>query len=258
MPKRGRGGDAAAKPAKKRKKSVQRGGRSSAKLPPETKYFDTTFSASVNSSADWGTSNVAMTSYIQSDGTTVGAYTDSALIPSATGAGYGQVVGGKYLLKAVRVRGMLKTAPSVDQADVSVPVVVRLVLVLDTQPNGAQALGSSVFTDLGSADQCNFSYLAMAGGAGGRFQILKDRWYMLQPAVAGTDGANTNSTNNEGQLFSLEYQPKKPMPVRIQNNVSAPPNITALSDANIFLLAHAGGAAPAVTIVGASRAYYVD
>lgn len=257
MPKRARGGDGAAKPAKKRKKMTVRGGRSSAKLAPETKYFDTTFSATVDSAANWGTANVACTSYIQSDGTTVGAYTDSALIPSATGSGYGQVVGSKYLLKALRVRGMLKTAPSVDQADVSVPVVVRLVLVLDTQPNGAQALASSVFTDLGSADQCNFSYLAMAGGSGGRFQILKDRWYVLQPAVAGTDGTNTNSTNNEGTLFSLEYSPKKPLSCRIKNDASTPA-IAALSDNNVYLIAHAGGAAPAVTIIGAARAYYVD
>jgi len=199
-----------------------------------------------------------MTSYIQSDGTTIGAYTDSALIPSATGAGYGQVVGSKYLLKALRVRGTLKTAAAVDQADVSLPLVVRLLLVRDTQPNGAQALGSSVFTDLGSADMCNFSFQAMGAGAGGRFQILKNKMIILQPAVAGTDGASTNSTINEGALFSLEYQPKKPIAVRIQNNVSAPPNITALSDNNIYLMAHVSGNSPAVTIIGAARAYYVD
>lgn len=77
------------------------------------------------------------TNYIQSDGTTLGAYTDSALIPSAVGAGYGQVVGSKYMLHKIRVRGQVFPAVNSDQADVPPMASVRVVLVQDLRPNGA-------------------------------------------------------------------------------------------------------------------------
>jgi len=57
----------------------------STNIPPETKYFDTVFSQTVASAQDWTGTEVPCVNYIQSDGTTVGAYTDSALIPSAIG-----------------------------------------------------------------------------------------------------------------------------------------------------------------------------
>lgn len=78
-------------------------------FPAEVKYFDTTFSAAVQQTADWAASNVAMTSYLASDGTLT-AYTDSAIIPSANGSGYGQVIGNKYILRALRVRGQCSFA----------------------------------------------------------------------------------------------------------------------------------------------------
>lgn len=224
----------------------------------ETKYFDTTFAATIASAADWTGTEVPMTSYIQSDGTTVGSYTDSALIPSAIGSGYGQVVGNKYRLKSLRVRGEVLPAVAADQADVPQMGVVRIVLVHDTQPNGAQAQGEDVFTDLGSAAQCNYSFLAMGAGSGGRFRILKDKWVRLQPAATGTDGTNTNSVVRSGGNFTFQYTPKKPLAVVVKSGTSTPA-IAGLSNTNVFMLAHlsqaSGGTA---TLVGACRAYYDD
>lgn len=223
----------------------------------ETKYFDTTFNAAVAAAADWTGTEVACSSYIQGDGTTVGAYTDSALVPSAVGAGYGQVVGSKYLLKKLRVRGELVCSAAADQADIVASRSVRVVLVQDTQPNGQQAQGEEIFTDLGNATQCNYSFLAMAAGSGGRFRILKDELIILQPASAGTDGTNTNSCMNMGAHFSFDYKPSKPISCRIKAS-SATPTVAALSDNNFFLLAHSSATTPTVSIVGAARAYYID
>lgn len=226
-------------------------------IPPETKYFDTSFSATVASAADWTGTEVPCTNYIQSDGTTVGAYTDSSLLPSAVGAGYGQVIGSKYFLKAHRVRGVLsQTTALADQADVPVPITVTLALVHDTQPNGAQAQGEEVFTDMGTAGQVNHSFQAMGAGAGGRFKILKRKVYVLQPAVAGTDGANTNSATLCAAQFSFEYQPKKPLLCCIKSS-SSTPTVATISDNNIFLLAHSSGVGN-IAVTGCSRAYYAD
>lgn len=256
--KRSRDSGAAKSPSKKRRTSTRKTYRRATAFAPETKYFDTAFNAAIALAADWTGTEVPMTSYIQSDGTTVGAYTDASLVPSAVGAGYGQVVGSKYLLKGLRVRGTIGNAFAADQADMPAAPVVTVCLVQDTQPNGAQAQGEEVFTDLGSALQCAFSFQAMGAGAGGRFKILKRKTYVLTPTVAGTDGANTNSVGIGSRYFEFTYQPKKPVLCNIKAS-SSTPTVATISDNNFFLLAKASGfAAAAPSIVGAARAYYCD
>lgn len=265
MPKRGR--KSGEKPAAKRARllgqlaaAVNRSSgamvaRRSQIMPPETKFFDTQQSQTISAAADWTGTEVPSTTYIQSDGTTVGAYTDSALIPSAIGAGYGQVNGNKYFMKHMRCRGEIVPTLAPDAADVQGPVSVRVVLVHDTQPNGAQAQGEEVFTDTGTAVQCNYSFLAMGAGSGGRFRILKDKTFLLQPGVAGTDGTNTNSVVRNGAKFQFSYNPKKPIQVILKAS-SSTPTVASLSNNNIFLLCHSSSAAQ--TIVAVTRVYYQD
>jgi len=220
----------------------------------ETKYFDTSQNVAVSSTADWTGSEVPCTNYVQSDGTTVGAYTDSALIPSAIGAGYGNVVGSKYKLKKIRVRGSLHRSIAEDQANTALPLFVRVCLILDSQPNGTQAQGEDVFLDMGSAFQQQFAFLSMGAGTGGRFRILKDFVVQLDPGTTGTDGANTMSTSNNGALFNFTWKPRVPMEVCLKAN-SATPIMASLSTANIFLLAHASAAT--VNLNSCARAYYL-
>jgi len=224
-------------------------------MPTETKYFDTSFGQTLSVAADWTGSEVPCVQYIQSDGTTVGSYTDSALIPSAIGAGYGQVNGNKYYLKRLRLKGMVTASVSPDTADVPAPASIRLLLVQDLQPQGAQAQGESILTDMGTAAQAHFSFMAMAAGSGGRFRVLKDKVYMSQPAVAGTDGASTLSTVRTGFNFKFQVNWKKPLQVQLKAN-SSTPTVASLSNCNLFLIAHStvGGA----TISGCARAYYQD
>lgn len=254
-------------PLKKRQPSkIQRTGSSityvsaipySRNIPPETKYFDTVFAQTVAKNADWTGTEVPCVNYIQSDGTTVGAYTDSALIPSAIGTGYGQVNGNKYYLKKLRIKGMVNSSPASDQADMIASTNVRVVVVEDTQPQGAQAQGESIFTDLGTVEQCHFSFLAMAAGSGGRFRILKDKTYQLQPAASGTDGTNTNSCVRNGVQFKFNINFAKPRQVILKAN-SSTPTVASLSNHNIFILAHNATSTGDVAITGASRAYYCD
>jgi len=222
----------------------------------ETKYFDTTFTAAVATGADWASTEVPMTSFIGADGTTLTAYTDSCLIPSGVGTGYGQVVGNKYYVKKLRIKGQVVPTVRSDQADVIAATGVRIILVQDMQPNGAQAQGEDIFTDMGTTFEAHYSFLAMAAGSGGRFRILKDKFYMMQPASAGTDGANTNSTANTGFIFKMNYNFNKPIQVQLKAN-SATPTTASLSNCNIFLIAHATAAISPV-INGCARAYYCD
>lgn len=221
----------------------------------ETKYFDTSFSKTVANANDWTGTEVTCSNYIQSDGTTVGAYTDCALIPSAVGAGYGQIQGSKYFLRKIRIRGCLNGGVLSDQADMPNPQSIRIALVMDTQPQGSQAQGESVFSDMGTNFQCNFSYLAMGAGSGGRFKILKEKLIALQPCAAGTDGANTNSVVTSLVHFKMAYYWKDAgYQVQVKAN-SSTPTVASLANCNIFLLVHSNGAAG---ITGVARAYYHD
>jgi len=219
----------------------------------ETKYFDTSQSQTVSSAADWTGAEVPSTNYVQSDGTTVGAYTDSALIPSAIGAGYGQVNGSKYKIKKIRCRGQIVPSVVSDQADVPAPAIVRVALIHDTRPNGAQAQGEEVFSDMGTTGQNNWAFMSMGAGQAGRFRILKDFFTVIQPGAAGTDGANTNSASRTASTFAFTWKPKVPLEVLLKAN-SSTPTVASLSSANIFLLAHSSTGS--VSIEGCSRCYF--
>lgn len=255
--KRSRGGAAKESATKRARPTTMIVRRRSSALRPETKFFDTSLLFTVGSAGDWTGTEVTCSNYIQSDGATVGAYTDSALIPSALGTGYGQIQGTKYLLRSVHVRGEIQGGVGSDQADMISGRSVRLVLVQDMMPQGQQAQGEVIFTDLGIAAQCNYSYLALGAGTGGRFKILQDKVVMLQPATAGTDGTNTNSLGWNTASFKMSFVPKRPIEVQCKASGTTPA-VSQLSNCNIFLLAHAAGTTPTITLVGAARCAYVD
>jgi len=223
----------------------------------ETKYFDTSFSNPIAVAADWTGTEVPCFSYVKSDGTTVDAYTDSSLIPSAIGSGYGQVNGSKYNLRKLRIKGAILPIAASDQADVVPATTVRLILVQDLQPNGTQAQGEDLFIDMGTSTQNNSNFLSMGSGSGGRFKIWKDKIFLLNPAVAATDAANTASNIRNGASFKFNLNFKKPIQVNLKAN-SAVPTTASLSNCNFFLLAHQGAGNCIPLLSGCARAYYND
>ncbi len=227
-------------------------------MVPETKYFDTTFSLLHTwAGTSWADSEVPMDNYVNSSGV-IAAYTDSAMIPSANGSAYGQVVGNRYKLKKFRCRGSLWPTLQQNQADPTAAVEARLLLVMDTQPNGAQAQGEDVLQDLGSGNNNLYSYKRVATSSG-RYRILKDLIVMLQPTVAAADGTNTNSEAFESHYFNFQYSPKVPIQVNIKSG-NATPTVAGLETCNIFMLlgAQQANSDVSINITGAARAYYCD
>jgi len=142
-----------------------------------------------------------------------------------------------------------------DQADAVSPPTVRLVLIMDTQPNLAQAQGEVIFTDMGAATQALHSYLAMGAGTGGRFKILADEFYPFE-CYSMNDAAATGSINGTVPEYSFTHQFKKPIEVQIKASGSTPAT-SQLSNCNIFMLAKADGVFT-IGLNGVARAYYVD
>lgn len=230
---------------------------------PETKYFDVGFdntNAAVTTS--WAGSEVPCDDYIDSNGTAA-AYTDSALIPSANGSGYGQVVGNRYKLKKVRVRG---TVSPESLSNLSVPAgaaIGRVMLVMDTQPNGAQAQGEDIMQDMGLSG-ANIMSFKRTSFSSGRFRILKDE-FLHMPIIA--DQPNSTTTQDFGYdsaKFTFQYTPKVPIQVNVKSG-NATPTVAGLETCNIFLLtmvniANSAGIQSGATyrVSGSSRAYYCE
>lgn len=227
----------------------------------ETKYFDVGIATAVTwSGATWADSEVPADNYVNANGASAG-YTDSCLIPTANGSGYGQVVGTKYHLKAIRVRGQLSIASSTGGTATSDAVKVRLLLVEDTQPNGSQAQGEDILQDIGGAPENMNSFLRIPNALG-RFRIVKDKMIMLQPAITVNNAAATSvSTSFESRPFKINFSPKKPIEVNIKAS-STTPTISQTINRNYFLLLAGldvpNGSVKSVTIAAASRAYYND
>lgn len=239
----------------KRAKWVPRGVRTYAARSslPETKYFDTGINVAVTSgSADWTASEVPCDNFVNSSGTAA-AYTDSCLVPTAVGSGYGQVIANRYKLKHIRLRGDITRAVDNDSGTMQNGTAIRIMLVMDTQPNGLQAQGEDVMQDVGAGETI-YSYQRIAD-AGNRFRVLKDKIIQMDNIVAGTDGSNTNSLGFRRASFRFQWKPKVPLAVNIKSG-NATPTIAGAINCNIFLLLMTGG--QAITIKAATRAYYCE
>lgn len=225
----------------------------------ETKYFDTSGNASVTfTGTDWSASEVPCTNYVNNAGTAA-SYTDSCLLPTAVGSGYGEINGNRYKLKKIRVKGEINILPlvSVDTSGGTTNGRVRLLLVMDTEAHGSQAQGEDVMQDVGGAFSNLYSFMRVSDNLG-RFRILKDEIFVLnnegQPTVSASGGAIFRT-----ELFSFTYKPKVPINVSIKSGGTTPA-IGKTQSHNIFLLV-AGGSSAAVRAVAvnfASRAYYCE
>jgi len=224
-------------------------------LEPELKYFDCSGSSAVGATTDWTGTEIPCSAYLESNGVTLNVYTDCALIPSANGPGYGQVLGGKYQILKICVRGII----SVD----SIPVTddglgsghqSRVALVMDEKAGGAQLQGEQVFTDMGTVTNCIHSF-PQEGQATHQFRVIKD--VINQHNIAGTASPfdeNIFHYSMEAKKFSFTYIPDEPLVVSV-SIVPSTPNVNYLKDINLFLLARASSAGH---ISFVSRCYYVD
>jgi len=225
----------------------------------ETKYFDTCIEHQGTwSGATWADSEVPCDFYVNSSGVAA-AYTDSALIPSANGSGYGQVDGTKYKLKALRVRGQIRANRTTGSTAEIGPIQVRCLLVEDLMPNGSQAQGEDILQDIGNAGGNLYSFLRIPNGLG-KYKIHKDEQWTLQPASSMQDAAATASLAWDGCDFNfvVKFPQGKDVMIKAGN---ASPTIAGLINCNFFLLlagVDGTGTAKELFIYAASRAYYVD
>ncbi len=96
-------------------------------------------------------------------------------------------VGRKCVLRKVQWRYDIDLPAESDQGDVGQGDIVRVIMYIDKQANGATAAVTDI---LESADYQAFRNLTNTG----RFRILMDKTHSINRRVAATDGANTSTS----------------------------------------------------------------
>lgn len=165
----------------------------------------------------------------------------------AQGDGESNRDGRKCIIKSIQIKGQLNSTVQSDQADVIEPPMVRVMVYIDYQTNGAQCNSEDVLNDAAGLDMCSLRNLQYSR----RFHTLYDRVFTMAPATAGTDGANTMSVN----FRPIFFQVFKKMNLEV-NFTGTTSDIANITDNSIHVLAIASGAGLA-TIGYQSRVRFV-
>lgn len=212
----------------------------------ERKYFDLAIGFNVPSAANWG-----LTHAIANDFPEIPAGDDNY-----------QRNGKKVLLQKLVFRGRITMTPVTAQGTVSGAVGVRVVLIANKKTNAGGASnvsGVEVFGTIADGSTPANAQIAVATfqypGYFGKYQVLKDKTYNIQPAsavnnaAAGTVSANWNET-----WFKMTY--KFPGSGQVLDylgtGAATPVNI------GFNVLANADTTTGTPSLQGYIRAYYTD
>lgn len=150
-------------------------------ITAENHYFESTFSSTIVSvTTSW-------------TGTEVDPGTLNCLFAPTQGDDNSQRTGRKAFVKALRFRGRFTVpAQTAQAATPDAALVIRLIVYMDKQTNGAQNAAQNVISgDAASAALEMFQSRANFG----RFKILKDKTFTLQnPTIAGITGSYEQSS----------------------------------------------------------------
>ncbi len=136
-------------------------------------------------------------------------------------------IGRKCVIKSIGWRGRLQLIGTATAA-ATVPEIVRLILVLDTQCNGAAPAVSGSNGLLVAANYQSFNNLINKG----RFSVLKDMVFDLNPMAASGNGtANDFGAVNK----SFTFFKKCNIPMEYSGTAS-PADITELRTNNVFAI----------------------
>ena len=198
-------------------------GRFSGRNAPELKFFDT----DVNFTAD-ATPEIPATGQL-------------ALIPQ--GVTESTRVGRKYVVRSIQLNGFMQQTPA---AGTTSAAIITVVLVQDTQANGAAAAPADVY-DIGNT-VLPVSVRNIENSA--RFKILK-RWDWAMQSQAGVSAAYNNVVKK------WDFYTKCNIPLEFSSTTGA---ITELKTNNVFLLAGSSGvnADDTVTCLAKCRLRYSD
>lgn len=164
-------------------------------------------------------------------------------------------IGRKVSVYAIRIKGFIDLPKGVNLTSANTAEKVRLVLVQDTQTNGAQLAGEDVLAAPGTSDGglalSTFINLANLG----RFKILKDKSFSLSNPNMSWDGTNMEA-NSLARPFKMSVKFNKPVVVNFNNTNGG--TVADIVDNSFHLICGKASSSLAPTISYQARICYKD
>ncbi len=179
----------------------------------ELKFFDTEITNTVMS-ATWAALEPATTN----------------LSAVAQGDGESNRDGRKYTIKSVHIKGFIETAVQESQTAPLSDILVRMVLVHDTQTNGAQLTATEVMDAGGTDDINSFRNLGFTK----RFRVLSDQTHRIERLNTNEGAVNLFASPNTHYPFTMNKSFKTPMNVLMSDTGADIANVT---DNSIHMIA---------------------
>jgi len=131
-----------------------------------------------------------------------------------------------YTIHSIHIKGILSQASVEGDPNVPAQSIVRLVLVWDTQANGAVPTAAKIFANASSI--VSFRNLENSR----RFIILKDKNFTINPSPLNEGSANAFASAGARKVFKMNKSFKNGIKVRCQSEDA---NITAAADTAFHL-----------------------
>ncbi len=179
----------------------------------EVKFFDTEITNTVMS-ATWAALEPATTN----------------LTAVAQGDGESNRDGRKFTLKSIHIRGFLETAVQESQATPLSDILCRIVLVHDTQTNGAQLTATEVMDAGGTDDINSFRNLGFTN----RFKVLHDKTHRILRNNTNEGAVNLFASASTTYPFTINKTFKVPINVLMSDTGADIANVT---DNSIHMIA---------------------
>lgn len=221
---------------------------------PETKYYDTEVNEAIITAGNWLTSHIPPT-FPQ----TVPPASRCVFSPTQ-GSEIDQRIGRQVFIKKIRMHGAIRIPPQDGQIFADGATLVRIIVALDTQANGATATGDLIMTNtltpLGNqlGGVLGFQSLATLG----RFHILKDLTIRLDDPNLAYFGSMNIDLVQHGLIrhftFSLDFH--EPIPVHFNELNTG--DVTSIVDhaVNLYAVQYTNGLLARMNL--RSRVYFCE
>jgi len=187
----------------------------------EMKYFDTELSGgAIPSIAAW-------------TGTEFDPATFNTLCVPVVGAAINQRIGKAIKVMKIKVNGVITVASQVDAAVADGGCKIRMILYQDKQTNAAQAQGEQVMTPSTSATNAPNVFQNIDNF--GRFQVLKDKIFIMENPNATFDGTNIEQF---GLAKHFKFSVKFREPVQVRFNATNGGSVADIVDNSFHIIAN--------------------
>lgn len=210
----------------------------------EMKYFDTEKNYTVLVARnDWF-------------GTNLDPVTFDSLCNPVKGTGVNERIGRSIKIHKIKVRGQVNCAVQVNAVQAESAASCRLALVRDKQTNATQMLGSQVFRIPQVAiTTVNATQSFQSLDTLGRFEVLKDMFFKIEPPEMVYDGTNIEIN---GTMYLVEWNITFKEPIKVHFNETNGGTIADIIDNSFHIIGCASNLNLAPSIVYTARVNYTD